>query len=63
MLADEGWKAMEMMDWDDEGREYDINGQSARINAETVYSALRNDVSTDTDRFIIDRLDRTFFLV
>ncbi|MGB4248922.1 MAG: hypothetical protein WBJ75_14500 [Pseudohongiellaceae bacterium] len=63
MLADEGWIAMEMMDWDDEGRVYDINGQSVRVNAEIVYTALRKEVSDDTDRFIIDRLDRTFFLV
>ena len=39
------------------------NGQSVRVNAELVYTALRKEVSDDTDRFIIDRLDRTFFLV
>ncbi|HKR01597.1 MAG TPA: hypothetical protein VJT09_13040 [Pyrinomonadaceae bacterium] len=63
MMADEGWKAMEMMDWDDEGREYEINGQKQKINANTVYSALEKHESTDEDRYIIDRLDRAFFLV
>jgi hypothetical protein len=63
MLDDEGWKAMEMMDWEDEGREYEINGQKEKINANAVYTALENNESTDKDRHIIDRLDRTFFLV
>jgi hypothetical protein len=63
MLGDEGWKAMEMMDWEDEGREYEINGQKEKINVDAVYAALEKNESTDKDRHIIDRLDRTFFLV
>jgi len=63
MMADEGWKAMEMMDWEDEGREYEINGHKEKVNANAVYAALESDESTDKDRHIIDRLDRTFFLV
>ncbi len=63
MMDDEGWKAMEMMDWEDEGREYEINGQKEKINVNAVYAALEKDESTDKDRHIIDRLDRTFFLV
>lgn len=63
MMADEGWKAMEMMDWEDEGREYEINGQKQKVNVYAVYSALEKNESTDKDRHIIDRLDRTFFLV
>jgi hypothetical protein len=63
MMADEGWKAMEMMDWEDEGREYDINGHKEKINANAVYTALEKSESTDKDRYIIDRLDRSFFLI
>jgi hypothetical protein len=63
MMADEGWKAMEMMDWDDEGREYEINGHKEKINANAVYAALEKSESTDKDRHIVDRLDRAFFLV
>ncbi|HYG09476.1 MAG TPA: hypothetical protein VD835_05850 [Pyrinomonadaceae bacterium] len=63
MMDDEGWKAMEMMDWEDEGREYEINGQKEKINVGGVYAALEKSESTDRDRHIIDRLDRTFFLV
>jgi hypothetical protein len=63
MVDDEGWKAMEMMDWEDEGREYEINGQKEKINVNAVYAALEKSESTDKDRHIIDRLDRTFFLV
>ncbi|HKP72143.1 MAG TPA: hypothetical protein VJT82_04340 [Pyrinomonadaceae bacterium] len=63
MVDDEGWKAMEMMDWDDEGRDYEINGHKEKINVNTVYAALEKSESTDQDRYIIDRLDRTFFLV
>ena len=63
MMGDEGWKAMEMMDWEDEGREYEINGQKEKVNAAAVYAALEKAESTDKDRHIIDRLDRTFFLV
>ena len=63
MVSDEGWKAMEMMDWDDEGRDYEINGHKEKVNANAVYSALEKSESTDKDRYIIDRLDRAFFLV
>jgi hypothetical protein len=63
MLSDDGWKAMEMMDWEDEGREYEINGHKEKVNANAVYAALEKNESTDKDRYIIDRLDRTFFLV
>ncbi|HEX8138345.1 MAG TPA: hypothetical protein VF544_12205 [Pyrinomonadaceae bacterium] len=63
MVADDGWKAMEMMDWDDEGREYEINGRKEKVNANAVYAALEKSESSDTDRYIIDRLDRAFFLV
>lgn len=63
MMADDGWQAMEMMDWDDEGREYEINGRKEKVNVDAVYAALEKDESTDKDRHIIDRLDRTFFLV
>ena len=63
MMEDEGWKAMEMMDWDDEGREYEINGRKEKVNANAVYAALEKSESTDKDRYIIDRLDRAFFLV
>jgi hypothetical protein len=63
MMEDEGWKAMEMMDWEDEGREYEINGHKEKVNANAVYAALEKSESTDKDRYIIDRLDRTFFLV
>ena len=63
MLADEGWKAMEMMDWEDEGREYEINGRKEKVNVNAVYAALEKNESDDKDRHIIDRLDRSFFLV
>jgi hypothetical protein len=63
MLADEGWKGMEMMDWEDEGREYEMNGHKEKVNANAVYAALEKSESTDKDRYIIDRLDRAFFLV
>lgn len=63
MLADEGWKAMEMMDWDDEGRVYEIDGHKEKINVRAVYAALEKNESDDKDRHIIDRLDRAFFLV
>ena len=63
MVADDGWQAMEMMDWEDEGREYKINDKKVKINVAAVYAALEKAESTDKDRHIIDRLDRTFFLV
>jgi hypothetical protein len=63
MVEDEGWKAMEMMDWDDAGRDYEINGKKEKINVHTVYAALEKSESTDADRYIIDRLDRSFFLI
>lgn len=63
MMADEGWRAMEMMDWDDEGRTYNVNGRKVKINANAVYTALEKPESNEKDRYIIDRLDRAFFLV
>lgn len=63
MVTDEGWQGMEMMDWEDEGRVYTVNGQKLKINAKAVYTALEKKVSDDKDRHIIDRLDRAFFLV
>ena len=51
------------MDWDDEGRVYVIGGKKIKISARTVYTALEKDESNDLDRHIIDRLDRTFFMV
>lgn len=63
MMADEGWKAMEMMDWDDAGRDYEINGHKEKINVYAVYTALEKSESDEKDRHIIDRLDRAFFLV
>jgi hypothetical protein len=63
MIADDGWKAMEMMDWDDDGRSYEINGRQEKVNVQTVYAALEKSESADTDKYIIDRLDRTFFLI
>ena len=63
MMADEGWKAMEMMDWEDEGRLYEINGRKEKVNVNAVYAALEKNESDDKDRHIIDRLDRAFFLV
>ena len=50
MMADDGWKTMEMMDWDDEGREYEIGGKKVKINAKAVYAALEKSTSTDRDR-------------
>lgn len=63
MIADEGWQAMEMMDWEDEGRVYEIHGKKVKVNAATVYAALEKEQSSELDRYIIDRLDRAFFLV
>jgi hypothetical protein len=63
MVDDDGWKAMEMLDWEDEGRGYEINGREEKVNANAVYAALENDESTDKDKYILYRLDRTFFLV
>ena len=40
MMADEGWKAMEMMDWEDEGRDYEIDGRKEKVNVHAVYAAL-----------------------
>lgn len=63
MLADDGWKAMEMMDWDDEGREYEINGNKELISSRTVYEALENPVSDAKAKYIVDRFDRSLFLI
>lgn len=63
MLADDGWIAMEMMDWDDEGREYEINGQKELVNAQTVFNALEHPVSDAKAKYIVDRFDRSLFLI
>src|SRR5687767_3293021 len=39
MMADEGWKAMEMMDWQDAGRDCEVNGQIRKCSATTLYAA------------------------
>ena len=63
------WKqaqtAREMIDKmvGDEGRVYVIGGNKIKINVRTVYTALEKEKSNDLDRHIIDRLDRTFFMV
>ncbi len=63
MLADDGWKAMEMMDWDDDGREYEINGNKELIGARSVYQALENPVSDTKAKYIVDKFDRSLFLI
>lgn len=63
MLSDSGWQAMEMMDWDDDGREYEINGNKELINAQTVFDALENPVSDAKAKYIVDRFDRSLFLI
>lgn len=63
MVEDEGWEAFEMMDWEDEGREYIINGEPKMLNVDSVYTALEKEVSSPTDHYIIDRFDRALFLI
>jgi hypothetical protein len=68
MLTDEGWDAMTMLDFS-EGRTYEIGPDTkVLIRPSDVLSTLKNSTSeraerTETQRFIIDRYDRLFFLV
>src|SRR5205085_8563079 len=68
MVEDDGWQAMEMLDWEEIGTEFEIKkGQKARISANDVYSALdinkKEKDLKEKDRFIRYRFDRLFFLV
>jgi hypothetical protein len=69
VLTDEGWDAMTMLDFS-EGRTYEIAPDTkVLIRPSDVVLALKNAISegapqrTETQRFIIDRYDRLFFLV
>ena len=69
MLTDKGWDAMTMLDFV-EGREYEIAPDTTVvIRPSDVESTLKSALSdataprTETQRFIIDRYDRLFFLV
>jgi hypothetical protein len=69
MLTDRGWDAMTMLDFS-EGRTYAIAPDTnVMIRPSDVELALKEAMSekapqrTDTQRFIIDRYDRLFFLV
>ncbi len=68
MLTDDGWDAMTMLDFP-EGRTYEIAADTkVLIRPPEVVVALQTSSSerakrTDTQRFIIDRYDRLFFLV
>ena len=69
MLTDRGWDAMTMLDFP-EGRAYTIAPDTnVVIRPSDVELALKDAISekapqrTDTQRFIIDRYDRLFFVV
>jgi hypothetical protein len=68
MMTDEGWDAMTMLDFP-EGRTYEIApDKKVLIHPPEVVLALQTSSSerakrTETQRFIIDRYDRLFFLV
>jgi hypothetical protein len=69
MVNDKGWEAMTMLDFP-EGRTYElVPGKRELIRPEEVVSALENAISekaaqlTETQRFIVDRYDRLFFMV
>ena len=69
MMADEGWQAMTMLDWE-EGRDYEIApGTKVRILPRDVPVAIeaalhaKGSQRTETQRFITDRYDRFFFTV
>ena len=69
MVTDPGWDAMTMLDFS-EGRTYEIAADTkVVIRPSDVVLALKNPTSdggpqrTETQRFIIDRYDRLFFLV
>jgi hypothetical protein len=66
MLEDDGWEAMLMLDWVEQGREFEIKkGLRETIKGEDIYKALAIEerVFTDKEVFIRDRFDRLFFLV
>ena len=67
MMADEGWQAMTMLDWE-EGRTYEIApGTRVRILPRDVPVAIEASLRangpkrTETQRFITDRYDRFLF--
>ena len=69
MMADEGWQAMTMLDWE-EGRDYEIApGTTVRILPHDVPVAIEAALRangpkrTETQRFITDRYDRFLFQV
>ena len=69
MMADEGWQAMTMLDWE-EGRTYEIApGTKVRILPRDVPVAIeaamraKGPERTETQRFITDRFDRFLFTV
>jgi hypothetical protein len=69
MMADQGWQAMTMLDWE-EGRDYEIApGAKVRIRPRDVPVAIeaalhaKGSQRTETQRFITDRYDRFFFTV
>jgi hypothetical protein len=69
MMADEGWQAMTMLDWE-EGRAYEIApGTVVRILPKDVPVAIeaalraKGSERTETQRFITDRYDRFLFRV
>ena len=69
MMADEGWQAMTMLDWE-EGRDYEIApGTKVHILPRDVPVAIEASLRangpkrTETQRFITDRFDRFLFTV
>ena len=69
MMADEGWQAMTMLDWE-EGRTYEIApGTTVHILPRDVPVAIEASLRTngpkrtETQRFITDRYDRFLFQV
>ena len=69
MMADEGWQAMTMLDWE-EGRDYELTpGTKVHILPRDVPVAIEASLRangpqrTETQRFITDRFDRFLFTV
>jgi len=69
MMADEGWQAMTMLDWE-EGRDYELTpGTKVHILPRDVPVAIAASLRangpqrTETQRFITDRFDRFLFTV
>ena len=69
MMADEGWQAMTMLDWE-EGRDYELApGKRVHILPVDVPVAIEASLRadgpkrTETQRFITDRFDRFLFRV